>query len=55
MEEEQHLCAECEQNMHSDDVGSCKECGKDTSSGAFQMCGACARRKGVCQVCAHSF
>lgn len=32
-------------------VGTCRECSGDTISGAIELCFACAKKSGVCQIC----
>lgn len=48
---EQQLCRKCLELLCTDDMGTCSQCGGDTTSGAYAICGACAKKRGVCQVC----
>lgn len=50
-----HLCQECGKKVYTCDIGSCKWCGKGTSSGAYKICYPCATAKEVCQVCLQPF
>ena len=45
------LCAKCEDMMFIQNMGKCKECGAETSSGAFSLCGACSAKLNKCQAC----
>ena len=45
------LCPKCKGKMYTQDVGKCKACGGDTSSGAFQLCKACSAKLKQCEHC----
>ncbi len=45
------LCPPCSQSMYTADIGSCKECGSFTSSGAFKLCRLCSNRLDQCEHC----
>lgn len=45
------MCSECAGMMYIMVIGTCEKCGATTESMAFKYCPACARKKGVCQVC----
>jgi len=46
-----YLCSECEKLTFTHDCGECKECGRGTSSGAFELCNSCACILKQCQAC----
>jgi hypothetical protein len=45
------LCPKCSEMMFSADMGTCKACGGDTSSGGYRLCVACGDKKSQCQAC----
>ena len=45
------LCAKCKGKMYIQNIGTCKECGGHTSSGAFKLCGKCSAKLGQCEHC----
>lgn len=45
------ICPQCREKAFTADVGTCKGCGGDTSSGAFSLCPACSKKKGQCEAC----
>jgi hypothetical protein len=45
------LCADCKDAIVTMDIGTCGACGGQTTSGAYKLCDACARAKGVCKLC----
>jgi hypothetical protein len=45
------LCPKCKGLAYTADIGKCKVCGGDTSSGAFQLCKACSAKLQQCEHC----
>jgi serpin B len=45
------LCDKCKGKVFTTDIGVCADCGRGTSSGAFKLCQACAKRLNQCQAC----
>ncbi|MBI5367207.1 MAG: alpha/beta fold hydrolase [Planctomycetes bacterium] len=45
------LCDKCSELAVIANVGTCKDCGGYTSSGAYSLCGACALKRGICMGC----
>ena len=45
------LCKRCKGMMFTADIGTCRTCGKHTSSGAFKLCRACSSKQGKCEAC----
>ena len=45
------LCAKCKGMMVIESIGTCKVCGGPTTSGAFQLCPACSKKLGECEMC----
>ncbi len=45
------ICSEHNNVAVTDDLGTCSNCGKCTSSGMFGYCAHCACKLGVCQMC----
>ncbi|MCE5276856.1 MAG: protease inhibitor I42 family protein [Planctomycetaceae bacterium] len=45
------LCPKCSDRMFTCDIGTCRSCSGDTSSGAFTLCRACSAKQGKCQAC----
>src|SRR3990167_4251283 len=45
------LCDKCRGKSYIETVGACTACGKPTTSGAFQLCGACSAKQGKCGHC----
>jgi hypothetical protein len=45
------LCAKCSGMGFTADIGTCAECKRGTSSGAFKLCQACGKKLGKCQAC----
>lgn len=45
------LCYKCAGNAFIQNLGRCKSCGTTTSSGAFKLCGKCAKAKNECAAC----
>ena len=45
------LCPGCREMMFTADIGTCKACGGDTSSGGYRLCVACGDKKAQCQAC----
>lgn len=45
------LCPKCQEMMFTCDIGRCKECGGDTSSGGYGLCKVCGEKLGQCQAC----
>lgn len=45
------LCGRCREMMFTADIGQCKECDANTSSGGFKLCPACSQKLGQCQAC----
>ena len=45
------LCTECRGKSFIANVGTCKECGAATASGAFTLCKACSAKLKQCEAC----
>ena len=45
------LCPTCQDKMFTSDIGTCKECSKSTSSGAFRLCSPCSKKNQQCEAC----
>ena len=45
------LCAKCKGRMYIQNIGTCKECGGHTTSGAFKLCKKCSAKLGECEHC----
>ena len=49
-----YLCSSCRKGGFDCSIGTCKECGRGTSSGAFELCNSCACILKHCQACGRS-
>jgi len=45
------LCEKCRELMFITNIGTCVDCGGQTSSGAHKLCRICSKRIGECQHC----
>jgi hypothetical protein len=45
------LCVKCKDNMFTQEIGKCVECGGTTSSGAFKLCKTCSAKLDQCEHC----
>lgn len=45
------LCMDCRGKAFIANVGTCKECGAATASGAFKLCKACSAKLKQCEAC----
>ena len=45
------LCPKCADKMFTADVGTCVQCGRNTSSSALKLCKVCSRELSECEAC----
>lgn len=45
------LCTACQGMGFTADIGTCVDCGRDTSSGAFKLCKGCSAKRNQCEHC----
>lgn len=45
------LCQNCKDKIFKRDLGICKKCGAETSSGVLKICPTCDRKENKCQFC----
>lgn len=41
----------CMMKIHTCDMGTCENCGGETTSGSYKLCDECAQGAGVCHMC----